>query len=577
MGSGKPRCPSPCLSYHRSRLDRRHLAPSAYGRLPLLVVAAALALGFDLGGHALFDPDEGRNAEVAREMAASNDYLLPHLDGLPYLDKPVVYFAASALAMEVLGPTETAARLPAYLFTLATIAIVVLFARRRWGPDAGWLAGLALGTMPLVMAYARATIFDSTLAFCTTAAIIAFWGERPVLAWAAIGLGALTKGPVAILIPLATVVPHALLTGRPLRGLFPWQGLGAFALVALPWFIAVSIRIPEFPHYVFVRETLERVTTPKFHRTAPWWYYLPIVPVAAFPWIVPALARVKHWRWAWLARQDNPNAGEAILLACWVLGPLAFFTVNQSKLPQYVLPLMPAFGLAAARLLAREGIGVAGRGYAALAALLGLALVSLTVWLPAPIALTPAQRAAIPPTALALGIALVVSAALVWLAARRGAARPMLGATGYALVVMMIPLVSGSLLAAVGDDRSAATLAQVIRNTPVPRTRVLGVSAFPPSLPFYLRETVDVATGTGRELTSNFIADYVDQFRTLPGSPLKPADYWRAVLARCAQPTVFITRTGDAAVRAALDSTLTLLAVQGRYAAYGPCAASSAR
>jgi 4-amino-4-deoxy-L-arabinose transferase-like glycosyltransferase len=326
---------------------------------------------------------------------------------------------------------------------------------------------------------------------------------------------------------------------------------------------------------VSVRETLERVTTPKFHRTAPWWYYLPIVPVAAFPWIVPALARVKHWRWAWLARRDNPTAGEAILLACWVLGPLAFFTVNQSKLPQYVLPLMPAFALAAARVLAREGIGVAWRGYASLAALLGLALASLTLWLPAPIALTPAERAAIPPTALALGLALVASAVLLWLAVRRS--QPILGATGYALVVMTIPLVSGQLLSAVGDDRSAATLAQVIRNARGPGTRVLGIAAFPPSLPFYLGETVDVATATGRELTSNFIADYADNFRAVAGSPLKPADYWREVLARCPQPTVFITRTGDATTRATLDSTITLLAVEGRYAAYGPCAASSAR
>ena len=544
-------------------------------RLSLLVLAAVVALGFDLGGYRLLEPDEGRNAEVAREMAASNDYLLPHLDGLPYLDKPVVYFAAAALAMEVIGPTETAARLPAYLFTLATIGIIVLFARRRWGADAGWLAGLALATMPLVMAYARATIFDSALAFCTTAAILAFWDERPILAWAAIGLGALTKGPVAILVPLAATVPHALLTGRPLRRLFPLLGLAVFGLVALPWFIAVSARIPEFPHYVFVRETLERVTTTKFHRTAPLWYYLPILPVAAFPWIVPALARVKHWRWTWLARRVNPNAADSILLVCWVLGPLAFFTVNQSKLPQYVLPLMPAFALAAARLFVREGIGVAWRSYVSLAALLGVALVLLTVWLPAPIALTPAERGAIPATALALGIALVASGALVWLAVHRS--QPILGATGYALVVMAIPLVSGTLLGAVGDERSAATLAQVIRNTQVPGTRVLGIAAFPPSLPFYLGETVDLATATGRELTSNFIADYVETFRAVPGSPLKPAEYWREVLARCTQPTVFITRTGDTATRAALDSTLTLLAVQGRYAAYGPCAASSAR
>jgi len=549
--------------------------PVPPSRLWLLVLAAAVALGFNLGGPRFFDPDEGRNAEVAREMAESNDYLLPHLDGLPYLDKPVVYFAAAALAMEVLGPTETAARLPAYLFTLATIVLIIAFARRRWGADAGWLAGLALATMPLVMAYARATIFDSALAFCTTLAIVSFWDERPVLAWAAMGLGALTKGPVALLVPLAAVIPHALLTGRPLRRVFPLLGLAAFAVVALPWFIAISTRIPEFPHYVFVRETLERVTTTKFHRTAPVWYYLPIVPVAAFPWIVPALARVKDWRWAWLARGVNPQAGDAIFLACWVLGPLAFFTLNQSKLPQYVLPLMPAFALAAARLLAREGISVAWRGYAALAALLGIALASLTLWLPAPIALTPAERAAIPGTALALGIALLASAALLSLAVRRS--QPILGATAYALVVMTIALTSGPLLAAVGDDRSAATLAQVIRNTQGTGARVLGVAAFPPSLPFYLGETVDVATATGRELTSNFIADYVDGYRKVPGSPLKPADFWREVLARCPQRTVFITRTGDAATRAVLDRTLTVLAVQGRYVAYGPCAGSSAR
>lgn len=545
-------------------------------RLPLLVLAAALALAFDMGGYPLFDPDEGRNAEVAREMAESNDYLLPRLNGLPYLDKPVVYFAAAAAVMEVLGPTETAARLPAYGFTLATIAVVILFARRRWGPDAGWLAGLALATMPIVLVYARTTIFDSALALCTTVAILAFWDERPVLAWAAIGLGAITKGPVAILVPLITLMPFALLTGRPLRRLFPLAGLGAFALVALPWFLAVSARIPEFPHYVFVRETFERVTTPAFRRLGPWWYFLPILPVAAFPWIVPvaASARGRYWRWAWLARRVNGSAQEAVLLACWIAGPLLFFSLNQSKLPQYILPLMPAVALAAARLFTARGLGTARRVYAVIAATGGLALASLTLWLPAPIDLTPAQRAAIPPTALALGIVLAASAVLVW-----AARRPILLATGYAIVVMAIPIASGNLLAAVGADRSSAALARVIQNTEATpgSAQVLGISAYPPSLPFYLRRTIAIATPTGRELTSNFIADQQARFRAVPGTPLLPADAWRERLARCPAPTVFITRTGDAHSRAVLDTALPLLAVEGRHAAYGPCVASSGR
>jgi 4-amino-4-deoxy-L-arabinose transferase-like glycosyltransferase len=549
-------------------------------RWPALLLAAVLALGFDLGGYALLDPDEGRNAEVAREMALSNDYILPRLDGLPYLDKPILYFAAAAAAMEVLGPTETAARLPALLFTLATLLIVIVFVRRRWGRDAAWLAALALATMPLVLAYARTTIFDSALACFTTLAILAFWDERPVLAWAAIGLGAITKGPLALLIPLATMIPYALLTGRRVRRLFPLAALGMFALVALPWFLAVSSRIPEFPQYVLVRETFERVTTSRFHRSAPFWYYLPIVPVAAFPWIVPALSGWRTWRWAWLARRVNPRAQDTILLACWVLAPLLFFSLNQSKLPHYVLPLMPPFALAAARALTRTadelsasagGAGGAGGrlAYAGIAAIAGAALVSLTLWLPAPIDLTPAERAAIPPAALALGLGLIASALMVRYGGRA------LVVMGYAAPVMLLPLVSGRLLDAVGEDRSAKLIATVIHNAGP--ADVIGVAAFPPSLPFYLRRTIPVATATGRELTSNFIADHHERYRTVPGSPLHTADYWRARLADCRTPTVFVTRAGDTDARAVLDSALAPLAVEGRYAAYGPCAGSSAR
>jgi 4-amino-4-deoxy-L-arabinose transferase-like glycosyltransferase len=535
--------------------------------LPLLLVAAVVALGWNLNGYRFLDPDEGRNAEVAREMASSNDYLIPHLDGLPYLDKPIVYFAAAALAMEVLGPTETAARLPAYLATLATIALLVWFARRRWGPDAGWLAGLAFATMPLTLAYAHTTIFDSTLTLCTTAALLCFFLGRTTYAWIAIAVGALTKGPVAIAIALAAMVPYVLATGQPLRRVVSLRALGAFALVGLPWFIAVTMRIPEFPHYAFVQETFERFTTPRFHRTAPFWYYIPILGVAAFPWIAPACSRLSTWRRSWIARRD-PASAESLWLAAWVLGPLAMFTLNQSKLPQYVLPLMPAFALAAARTLTTTGPRAAWRVHVALAAALGIVLLALPSGALNAMSVTPAERAAIPGVALALGCVLLLSAACRALAAARGST--VLAAAAYAMVVIAIPFASSTLMTTVGDDRSAAALSAAVRAAAGDQGQVLGVAAYPPSLPFYLGRTIPVATARGDELTSNYIARYHEQLRAVPDSPLRPQDSWQDVLATCPQPTVFVIRAGNRTARLAL-AALPLLADDGRYAAYGPC------
>jgi len=142
------------------------------------------------------------------------------------------------------------------------------------------------------------------------------------------------------------------------------------------------------------------------------------------------------------------------------------------------------------------------------------------------------------------------------------------------VVVMAIPFLSGNLLVAVGEDRSSAAVASATAAA-LERSggtgTVLGVLAYAPSLPFYLGRPIAVATETGRELTSNYIADNVERFRSLPGSPLLPAGYWRETLAHCPMATVFLTGAGHREVRAALGAALPLLAADDHYAAYGPC------
>jgi hypothetical protein len=228
---------------------------------------------------------------------------------------------------------------------------------------------------------------------------------------------------------------------------------------------------------------------------------------------------------------------------------------------------MPAFALAAARALTAAGPRLAWRPAVALATGLGLLLVALPPGLLATVPLTAAERSAIPATALALGIVLLVSAACVAVAALRRSTG--LAAAGYAMVVMAIPVASVPLMAAVGDDRSAATLSAAIQAAGG-GAQVLGVAAYPPSLPFYLRRTIPVATAGAGELTSNYIARHHEQLRARPDSPLRPADSWLEALNNCPVPTIFVARAGNRTVRAAL-AALPLLADDGHHAAYGPC------
>ncbi len=520
----------------------------------LLVVAIAIAV--HLGSPPLFDADEGRNAEVAREMAETNDYVMPRLNGLPYLDKPVVYFAAEAAMMEILGPTELAARLPAYLFTLATAAVLMWFGRRVWGGDTGLIAAIVFLAMPLTTAFARTVIFDSALTFFVVVSLLAFYlaveennSRWSLLAWASMGAAMITKGPVTFVLVLFVAIPYAW-RRRSIGKLFPLLGIVLFAAVVAPWVWGVSRHVPEFLNYVLVTETAERMATKALKRTGPPWYFIPYLIGGALPFSLVAL-----FSWRSFRRRD----AAMLYLALAIAIPFVFFSINQSKRPQYIVPLMAP----AALLIARIWSEAKTRAAAILLAVFG------GVFLIAPLffhrtKMKPEIAAVADETALALGIAFAAGGLVALFVQRRE-----LVLIALTIPVIAMPLASNELMHALGERRSTKSFVAELEPHLTPQTEIIGVEAFTGSMAFYLERPIVVVTEDGSELTSNYLVRRYGQFTANPFSPLKPLPYFERSLTSTAA-RVYIVRNNDARRRALLEARGWRMVADGaHHVAYG--------
>ena len=322
-----------------------------------LICALTWFAGLEYRG--LFTPDEGRYADIAREMLDSNDWVTPRLNGIKYLEKPPLQYWATAGAYAVLGVDEWTARLwPAYTGFLG-IALMA-FAGFRLAPRSPWLptALMAAGCWGYFLGGQFLTL-DMGLTFFLAVAMLSFvLSRRPdvspsaerswmILAWAAVACAALSKGIVGIVIPgLALLVYIAVERDVSLLRRLHWvPGLCVFGAIVLPWFILVQQRNPEFFHFFFIREHFERFLLPNHHRPGPWWYFVPVLLIGLWPWtpsIPAALAR------AWRA-PAQPGFKLDRFLAIWAGVVVVFFSASHSKLPGYVLPAVPAILLLFAR------------------------------------------------------------------------------------------------------------------------------------------------------------------------------------------------------------------------------------
>jgi 4-amino-4-deoxy-L-arabinose transferase-like glycosyltransferase len=528
--------------------------------LRFFLLAVVILISIHLGGFPLVDADEGRNGEVGREMAATNDYVMPRLDTMPYVDKPILYFAAEAACMEVLGANELAARLPALLFTFATAAVLFWFARRVFDEMQAWLAAIIFLATPLVIAFSRTVIFDSALTFFVVVALVAFYfaieeGGRnwPLLAWGAIGFGVLTKGPVAILLPLIIAIPFAIVRKR-FGSLWSWGSVTVFAIVIAPWVWAVSRVLPDFLQYVLVTETAQRLATKALKRTGPPWYFIPYLIGGALPWSFVALfgSRREDWR----------ERGARFYVLLWIVIPFVFFSISQSKRPQYILPVMPAVALLVATFWSdadRRRIGA--RAAAVLYLFLGAALIAAPAVINAR-HMKAGVLAASESTAVILG----VIALLAGVAALALAKRAELALIALAIPVVLIPLVGNPLMNAVGELRSTRTFIAQLRPY-ANGADVVGVEAFTGSMAFYLGRPITVISPDAEEFTSNYLIRHYPRFANAADSPLRTPD--RLAQMFDGRPRVFIVRNNDVKNRALIElHGASLIAENPHFVAY---------
>jgi 4-amino-4-deoxy-L-arabinose transferase-like glycosyltransferase len=521
-------------------------APDLQARWTYLGLAALVAVLWfaTLSLRPLFNPDEGRYAEIPREMLAGGDWVIPHLNGLAYIEKPPLQYWATAAALSVFGRGEFAARFYTACCALATLGVVWLVACSLWRGEAAWRAAAVLSSMVLFVILGQLLTLDMSLTFYMTVSLAGFLLAQPrpvgsgpsapsaapenswqrrwmVIAWAAAALGVLTKGLVAAAIPAAVLALYSAYS----RDFSPWRrlhaavGLPVFLAIAVPWHWMAALRMPGFLQFFFVHEHLARYLTPSADREEVWWFFGAVLALGSIPWTVPALRVLAV---GWRRRVSRGQFDPILFLWIWVVFIGLFFSLSDSKLIPYILPAMPALALLVAASPSR-----AQRRDIWVTAWLTLvaALAAAAAGLYGPRFLAPTDRS--PYFALLakplgeIAALLAVSGLFVILERRRDPTRAavFLGA-GWCLAGLLLMRAAS----AVAPLYSGAALAHAVGAVP-PEVPVYSIGLYDQTLPFYWRHTFKLVSfrgeldfGLRRDADAEIpnVAKFVDEWRGLP-------------------------------------------------------------
>jgi 4-amino-4-deoxy-L-arabinose transferase-like glycosyltransferase len=507
--------------------------------LPLLLSAGMVAaLFYQLGSASLFEPDEGRNAEKAREILALNDWVTPHENFHPVLDKPIFFYWIVAIPFKFFGVSEWAARLPSALAALGCLALVYRFARSHWEPWSALWSVLILLTCVEFFVLARVVISDMVLTFFLTLSMCAFYEvthtenakhRRIWFLTLVVGLAAatLTKGLVGVVVPGIVIFGYVLLSKR-------WKapaksdlicGALLFLAIVLPWYFMAERRNPGYLQYYFWEEHFGRFVTDEFDRAQPWYYFLGIGIIGFMPWtpLMLLLAR-DSYKTGWRRKFDD----QTLYMMSWAILPFLFFSLSRSKLPHYILPIFPPVAMLMANaLVSRYQQGPAKLQYA----------LSLTWWVQIicsaylvlgwlfPKILLEYVRFAVSAIPYFVGMYAIVAAGLfIYMKRSRMAVPPR--SQSYLYVLQSLSLccflfLTVKLLILTSPERSAKAIAEAILSTQLPSTQVVQYDTYLTGLAFYLRSDrpVWLITRDGKERT------LLGNYYTL-GKREKPTTAW---------------------------------------------------
>jgi len=460
----------------------------------LFIVFGTASFQF-LGRLTLLEPDEGRYAEIAREMLEKMDFITPHLNYVKYFEKPPLLYWLNALSLSLFGQNEFAVRFPSALAGLLGILLTYHIGRKIFGRREGLFSALVLGTSIGFLAQARINIIDMTLTFCLTASLGCFLiavqdGEKRKglyyhLFYLFSALAVLAKGLIGLVFPVAIIFLYVVFTRqwRLFREMRARTGVPLFLLVSAPWFICVSVKNPEFVHFFFVHEHLERFLTKVHGRYQPFWFFIPVLIGCMFPWSLFLPVTVHS-----LKQEKNSSVSTPLkFLSLWAIVIFCFFSFSGSKLAPYILPVFPVVALLIGRILSiacEEGgnaFRVNVRVIALITGIFGLGVIFYPV-----LAHNPRLGFL---EGLVIGSILLAEGVAAFLCLPRSdvsGAFVALFIMSYIFMIIGPQLIFGDL----AKRKATPELAQLIRNYYAPGARVVSYGWYQQGLPFYSRQRV---------------------------------------------------------------------------------------